>query len=161
MTTIAKNAINQIQASLFTSVDPSIIVWISEDQSTITASNISEDTFANLKLVTNNPQYPIPMQIVGIQVYLNNNKYPTNIFGLFDFVFHKAAKSDTDAFVNNQKIHQPFINGWQNGITIGQLVDTLSALSPQVPDTHGIVKTFTLIMDPPIVTQFEVPTTFG
>ena len=146
---VSKPTILGIQKSLYTTVDANITSVISEDGQFIHAYNISEDAFERLTFVTNSPIYGgPPMNFVSIKVYLGDNKEPTEIFGLADFINHRIIKSDVDAFIVGKNTHQPFINGWQGGLSVGNLIDNLSSFSEQIPDTLGIVKHFTLVMDP-------------
>ena len=89
------------------------------------------------------------MYLKDIKVYLGNDVEPTEIYGLLPIVQQRIENSDAGAFVNNSISHKPFIDGFQNGITIGTLVDTLAQLSRNTPDTNNIVKNFTLYIDPP------------
>ena len=144
-----KSTILQMQRVLFSATDPNIITNISADQTTITASNISEQTFQYLSMATNNPSYTNGyLYLTDIQVYLNNDVFPTMIYGLYPIVYERMSYSDTSAFISGANSNQPFINGFQGGISIGQLVDQLSALSRSTPDTYGKVKKFVLVMDP-------------
>ena len=145
-----KSTILILQDVLFKNTNPNIITTISEDQTTITASNISEFDFSNLSVITNNPGYNSTyFYLTDIKVYLENNLFPTIIYGLYDIVLARISSSDAQAFVDDKKSHQPFINGFQNGTTIGELIDTLSNLSRATPDTYGIPKKFVLTFDPP------------
>ena len=51
--------------------------------------------------------------------------------------------SDTNGFINDDKLHSPFKD--QN---IGHLVDFLSSVTPGARNTSGIPKIFTLIFNP-------------
>jgi hypothetical protein len=143
-----KSTILAIQSSLFKRIDPNINVNI-YDEKMLVASKISEETFKKLVFTTNNPGYTNSYVFLSdIKVYLNNEFEPTTIYGLLPIVQQRIENSDSEAFVNNENAHQPFIDGFQNGMTIGQLIDTLSSLSRNTPDTFGIVKTFSLYIDP-------------
>ena len=149
MISVNKSTILQFQNVLFKAVDPNIIVSFSDDNTTITASNISEQIFPYLLLVTNSASYNNGyMYLSDIKVYLNNDLFPTEIFGLYPIVYEKIAFSDTSAFVVGNNTNQPFINGFKNGITIGQLVDELSSLSRATPTTIGYTKKYSLSFDP-------------
>jgi hypothetical protein len=92
------------------------------------------------------------MYISDILVYLGNNVEPTEIFGLLPIVQQRFENSDSLAFSEKMDTNTPFLNGFQNGASIGALVDTLSSLSLNTPDTYGIVKRFTLFIDPEVKT---------
>jgi len=144
-----KSTILSIQESIFKRIDPKINVSISEDNTIIKAANITEESFALIELVTNNPGFQNSyMSLVDIDVYLNNELLPTQIYGLLPIVQQRIQNSDAEAFIDNKQSHSPFKNGFQNNITIGQLIDTLSSLSRNTPDTFEIVKKFTLKFDP-------------
>lgn len=146
---LGKSTILAIQYALLKRLDPSIGVTISEDQKLLTASDVSEETFQQLLFVTNNPGFQNSyMFLENILVYLGNDIHPTEIYGLLPIVKQKIENSDASAYIDGATTHQPFINGFQNGVNIGTLVDALSALSKNTPDTYGIVKKFTLIIDP-------------
>ena len=51
---------------------------------------------------------------------------------------------DALAFINNQNTYQPFKKGFQKGINVNELCDTLSELSLYSTDTRGRVKTYTM-----------------
>jgi len=144
-----ESTILSIQESLFKRTNPKINVSISEDNTLITASNITEESFANIELVTNNPGFQNSyMSLVDIDVYLNNEILPTEIYGLLPIVQQRIQNSDAEAYTLHIPTHRPFISGFQNNITIGQLIDTLSSLSSNTPDTFGIVKIIVLKFDP-------------
>ena len=145
-----KSVVLALQQSLYKSTNPAIILSINPEQTIITASNVTEEDFPFLAFITNNPSFGTSyMYLTDIQVYLNNELFPTEIFGLYPIVEEQIAASDTAAFIASQRSHKPFINGFQGGLTIGGLIDTLSSLSTSTPDTYGQVKKFVLVLDPP------------
>jgi hypothetical protein len=85
------------------------------------------------------------MQLQHINVYLDTDIHPTIIYGLNNIVNKRVELSDTQSFVNSQSTNQPFVNGFKNGITIGELIDTLSSLCTATPNTVGKVKRFDLV----------------
>jgi len=142
------STILSIQSALYKRVDANINTQIIDD-TVLIASKISEETFKKLAFITNSPSYRNSyMYLTDIKVYLNNQIEPTEIYGLLPIVQQRMQNSDSEAFIDQNTENYPFINGFQNGITIGQLVDTLSSLSRNTPDTFGLVKTFTLFIDP-------------
>ena len=146
---LGKSTILSLQESVFRRLDPNINAEISEDQTMLRVTNVSEEIFPQLIFITNSPEFQNSyMFLDNIKVYLDDNKYHTDIYGLLPILGQVIQNSDANAYTNNQKTHQPFINGFQNGINIGQLIDTLSSLSVNTPDTYGRVKTFTLFIDP-------------
>jgi hypothetical protein len=144
-----RSTILNFLSALLKTLDPAIDVEISEDQTTLTASNISEATMVNLVIPTNNPSFQNSyLYLQDIHVYLNNNLVPTKIFGLLEIVETRIQLSDATAYCSSQVTHKPFMNGFKNNITMSQLVDTLSNLSRATVTTTGKTKHYTLIFDP-------------
>jgi len=116
---------------------------INSDQTIITTDkNITETIFTKLGFVTNSPIYNSnPMTLIGINVFLNGESEPVNVAGLFDIVKNKIDKSDKMAFRNGLDVHYPFLHGFGNGKSIGNIVDELIPFA-------GSVKHFQLILDP-------------
>ena len=144
---MSKSTILVLQEVLFKDTDANIITKISKYQTTITASNISEDSFAILTFIANNPIYNSSLSLIDIQVYLEDDRDSIHIPGLYNIVLAKIGVSDVEAFISDKKSHQPFIDGFQDGRSIGQLVDTLSSLSQTTPDTVGKIKKYVIIMN--------------
>jgi len=141
------------QKHLFKKLNPNINCDFSEDGSHIFASNISENDFKNITLVTNDLGYSgKPMNFVDIKVYLTpqgkpQNVSPTNIIGLEDIVRHSVEYSDSEAFFANKNTHQPFINGFGvNKTDISPTIDNLSQYSYSLPVTTSItfIPTYTI-----------------
>ena len=144
-----KSTILAIQASLLKRIDPDINVNI-YDETLLVASRISEAVFKELSFVTNNPSFNNSyMYVSDIKVYVNNVE-EVQIYGLLPIVQQRVENSDSLAFTENKTTHKPFLIGFQDGKTVGEVVDTLSSLSRNTPDTYGMMKTFTLYIDPPL-----------
>ncbi len=144
-----RSTILSIQESLLKKVNPNIIINIVNNETLLIAANVSEDDFANLIFVTNSPSFGNSyMYLINIEVYLDNNLEHTEIYGLLPIVSQQVEQSDANAYINAARTHQPFINGFQGGITISQLINELSVLSVNTPDTYGKVKKFKLYIDP-------------
>jgi len=138
-----------LQQSLLKRTDPNIISNLSDDQTTLIAANVSEATFVKLPFVTNNPGFNNSyMYLKAIKVYLGNQSDPTEIFGLLPVVQQRIENSDSLAYSEGKPTHTPFTAGFKGGKNIGEVVDTLSSLSRNTPDTYGIPKRFTLFIDP-------------
>jgi hypothetical protein len=138
-----------IQQSLFKRTDPNIISNLTADQTTLIASNISEETFVKLPFVTNSPAFKNSyMYLLKIQVYLGAQSEPTEIFGLLPIVQQRIENSDSLAYSLGEPVNNPFTTGFKGGKTIGEIVDTLSSLSRNIPDTYGVPKRFTFYIDP-------------
>ena len=145
-----KSTILSIQESLLKKVNPNIIINIINDETLLVAANVTEDDFKNLIFITNNPSFLNSyMFLSNIEVFLDNNLEHTEIYGLLPIVSQQIGQSDCTAYIDAKRTHQPFINGFQNGITIGQLIDKLANLSVNTPDTNNKTKKFTLYIDPP------------
>jgi hypothetical protein len=148
------------QSKLFKFINPNISTEIinkvdDSGRQFLIARNISEADIPNLLFITNNPKFKTYMTFTEIQCFLSPNNIPQldniPIYGLNEFVKARLERSDTEGFASNQPTHKPFINGFKNGISIGELIDKLTTLSRDLPDTYGIPKTFTIILDPTAV----------
>lgn len=147
-----RSTIIAIQDILFKISDASqnIISSISDDQQTITSLNIYEETFIYIQLVTNNPQYNnYYIGLSNIKVYLDDSLVETEIFGLYEIVAKRIQMSDQKAFLAGQLRHRPFgdgitTTGINAGINIGQLIDKLSELCDEIPNTKGKKKKLVL-----------------
>ena len=146
------------QSKLFKFVNPNIIIEITEKPNKkgmlLIAKNVREEDIPNMEFVTNNPQYKTYMNFEDIHCFLAPNGMPqlfaTPIYGLTSIVKARIERSDTEGFRSGSTTHFPFKNGFKNGISIGELIDSLTSLSRDLPNTFGVVKTFTIILDPPI-----------
>lgn len=124
------------------------------------ASNITPFAFQKLTLITNSPSYNNTYYFfLDVQVYLGNNLLPTKIFGLSQIINAKIRTSEANAFIHGKRTHDPFINGFKNGLNIDEIVDILSSISDETPETKGVPKNFTLFFDPATaeVESFGVP----
>ena len=150
-----RSTVLAIEQALMKRVNPDIYTMISDDETTLIAGDITESDFPNLEFVTNNPTFNNSYVFLkDIEVYLGDQKFPTDILGLLPIVQQRMENSDSLAFIDGYKSNKPFINGFENGIDIGTLVDTLSSLSVNTPHTYGITKTFKLIIDPQLIDGF-------
>ena len=147
--TISKSTIIELQRSLSSSLDPNMIIEISSDNSTIFISNITSETFVNLRLVSNNPSFGTYYFFMNLYVFIGDSLSPTKILGLDQIIESKIRSSDLNSFIDNKPTHTPFSNGFRNGLTIGGLIHHLSLLSLLTPDVPLDAKLrFTLVMDP-------------
>ena len=131
------------QESLFRILDTSIKIDISFDGHTLVARNISEEDMINLTMVTNSSSYNERIEFKAVEVFLNTQLNPSPVYGFYSICLQSLEIQDVEAFTLGNKTYQPFINGFQGGMTINQLCDHLSALSVGSPDTYGNVKTYT------------------
>jgi len=148
------------QSKLFKFINPNIATEIvdKDDNSgkLLIARNVSEADIPNLVFITNSPQYKTYMSFTDILCFLSPNNIPQlnslPIYGLKQNVKARIERSDTEGFISNHTTHKPFAAGFgENGLSIGELIDNLTSLSRDLPDTYGIPKTFTILLDPPEV----------
>jgi hypothetical protein len=145
----SKSTILELQKSILFGIDPSLIIKISSDNTTIFISNISPETFVNLRLVSNNPSFGTYYFFMNLHVFIGDSLLPTKILGLDQIIESKIRSSDLESFIDNKTFHTPFSNGFRNGLTINQLINRLSLLSSLTPDVPLDAKLrFTLVMDP-------------
>ena len=134
------------QEALFKILDPRIKTTISPDGHTLVASNISESAIINIRLITNNAANNARLHFNDIQVYLENDLQPTTVYGFLPICLENVEIADVNAFIADKTTYQPFINGFQDGISVNQLCDKLSAYSEGSPDTINIVKHYTVVL---------------
>jgi len=132
------------QESLFRILDTSIKIDISADGHTLIARNITEADMINLTMVTNSSSYNERIEFKGVEIFLNNQLNPSPVYGFYSICLQSLEIQDVEAFAAGKKTYQPFLNGFQNAMTVNQLCDHLSALSVGSPDTYGSVKTYTV-----------------
>ena len=145
----SKSTILELQKSILFGIDPSLIIKISSDNTTIFISNITPETFVNLRLVSNNPSFGTYYFFMNLYVFIGDSLSPTKILGLDQIIESKIRSSDLNSFIDNKPTHTPFSNGFRNGLTIGGLIHHLSLLSLLTPDVPLDAKLrFTLVMDP-------------
>jgi hypothetical protein len=143
-----QTTIHQFQRALFLKVDNNINVNIQEPF--LFASNIRSESFQFLEFVTNDPSFQNNQyeHLVKINVYLDKDVNPTPIPGLFGLISNLMNLSDVNSYVQKERIYKPFMNGFGKlNLSIDQLVDLLSGLSPIIPDTVGKLKRYELIID--------------
>ena len=145
----SKSTILELQRSILSATDPSLIIKISSDNTTITVSNITPDTFAKLPLVSNDPSFGTYYFFITLHVYIGGDLLPTKILGLDKIIESKIRSSDLDSFIGKKSFHTPFSKGFKNGLTITDLINKLSLLSLLTPDVPlDAPLKFTLVMDP-------------
>ena len=148
---VEKSTVLNLQKKLFYKVNANIVSEINHDQTIITASNISEFDFSNLIFITNSPFSREPFHtIIGIDVFLNTNLFPTPIYGLLEIVKARLEFSDVDAFVTGKIVHNPFQEGFGKlNKTIKEVIKTLASLTDEMPEiTDETVMMFQIRYDP-------------
>jgi hypothetical protein len=131
------------QIALLTILSSTIHVEYIDDH-TLVASNISEKEMIDLRMITNDPAHNARIHVDSIKVSLDNEKKEARIYGLYDICLEKIETEDVLSYVENLRSFQPFKNGFQNGITINELCDTLSSLAICSPDTFKRVKKYSI-----------------
>lgn len=139
--------IHQYQKSLFKKVNPNINVII--DEPFLYAENILPEDVKFLEFVTNVPSYINNNyeHLVDINIYIDN--IPYTLYGLLDIIDNTMKRSDTEAFINKNRIYKPFIDGFgkNKNYDIVELIDILSDLAPDLHVTKGKKITFEFVMD--------------
>jgi len=140
---VSRSTLLMQQKALFNLLGNNINVNMS-NSNTLVASNISEEEMINLQIVTNYAFNGAVLHFDKIEVYLEGDLDPVNVYGLYDILNEQIQVLDTIAFINKENVYQPFKNGFQNGITVNELCDQLSELCVYSRDTTDIVKTYTM-----------------
>jgi hypothetical protein len=113
--------------------------------------NISEDDLNKLKFIVNNDRNNNYWYLESSQFQLADNlSQNINLDGFSDIMNEHFRNSDTDGFINNDKLHAPF-----NGKNIGHLIDFISSITPGARNTSGIPKIFTLVFNPDVTNYTE------
>jgi hypothetical protein len=108
---------------------------------------------AAIKLLTNNlQQTESRMFLSSVKVYLDNQIFPTKFIGLKDILIARIDQSEISATLASSTIHTPFslpfTLDYATTGTIGDVIDRLASMNPELPDTRAMTKTFTLTFDP-------------
>jgi hypothetical protein len=148
-------------AHLAKKVNPLIVTTMKNNQ--LVMSNISDNDLNNLQFLTNNANNNFIGRLnnFGVSIKGNNGSLvPVNIPGLSQVMTGIYDKSDIEASLNNNKTHSPFENPFPNAsmnlpstngkslpsasMSVGDYVDTLTAMNPSLPSTSGQEKTYTM-----------------
>ena len=120
------------------------IVYTCDGWARLIIKNISEYDLNNLKFIVNNDHNNNYWYLESSQFQLADNlSYSVELNGFSDIMNEYFRNSDTNGFINDDKLHSPF-----KGQNIGGLVDYLSSITPGARNTSGIPKIFTLIFNP-------------
>ena len=133
------------QMALLRVLDPTIKLTLSSDGHKLIASNISETKVNEIRLVTNNSSNNARLHFDDILVYLDNELEPSPVYGFYPICLQRLEREDVIAFSEGRPTYQPFIYGFQDGISINELCDKLSYLAVGSPDTFGKVKHYTMV----------------
>jgi len=144
------------QKALIIKVNANISTVLLNDKTNkkLVVANVSEKDIDNLYFLTNTDQNNNYLYIERFDVYIQGQPIPIPIPGLEDSVKNVYYNSDTNSFLNGQKIHYPF-NGllYQqdsvfSGNTFSEYVDFISNCIPLSPSTNGLKKTYSFVLNP-------------
>ena len=141
------------------SIDPTVshrIDSLPDEKKHLILSDISEETLPKLFFLTNNDTNNNYLYLEDFIVYLGNNLQPLQTHGLNTLAIELWNNSDSNAFINNQKVFKPFDNNLINpfdgtNINISSWLDIYSAAVPFIPNTFKQKKTFSMILNPDIL----------
>jgi len=126
----------------------SMISYVADGGARLTLSNISEADLIKLNFFTNTDQNNNYLYLENVDINLGNSVSPILISGLLDTMLDIFRLSDLTGYLGDSKTHNPFTITAFNGKSVGEFIDTLTAALPTVPDTLGIPKKFTLVLNP-------------
>jgi len=131
------STILEMQKDLFTKVDNNLITDIKNNFMIV--SNINGKNFEKLAFIVNNPKYSERLSFLDIKVYIENDLYATPIYGLVEIIQAKMEYSEASNYLLQNNICTPFSKGFQNGITITELVCLLASFDENTPDLLNYV----------------------
>ena len=142
--------------SLILSVDTNISVEIVDKPNNgkvLIATGIKESSMDKLKFIVNTDQNNNYLYLEDFQVYLHGHFTPLVVPGLTDVVINAFRNSDIKAFINNEKVHYPFVAGnmmTQNrpSYTFSTFIDAYTGLLSNIFGTYGSVKVYSITLNP-------------
>ena len=126
----------------------SIISYVPDGGARLTLSNISEFDIVKLNFLTNTDHNNNYLYLENVYINLGDSVSPLLVSGLQDTMLDIFRLSDVTSYLAGSKTHIPFTSIAFNGKSVGEFIDILSAALPTVPDTLGIPKKFTLVLNP-------------
>jgi hypothetical protein len=126
------------------------ISYVADGGARLTLSNISEADLVKLNFLTNTDHNNNYLYLETATVNLSTSVSPLLISGLNDTMLDIFRLSDLTSYLAGSKTHIPFSDTAFNGISVGAFIDNLTAALPTVPDTYGIPKKFTLVLNPDV-----------
>ena len=150
------------QQALISKIDPTIstkIINTPDGGMRLLIFNVSESSIQALEFFTNTDQNNNYMYLENFSVTIQGDLQPLEFPGLSKIMIKVYELSDSNGFINSSKTQQPFASTYFKGQTINQFVDALSALTPSVPDTYGLVKNYNLVLNPDY--DSTIPPTHG
>jgi len=117
------------QANLLANLSSTIQLKFVDNGKAVVASNITEEEFERIPMVTNDPAHHALLHVDDILVHQGSSTaHPTLVNGFRDNLLQKIAKEDSIAYSNNEKTYTPFVKGVHNAINVNTLCDQLSEL---------------------------------
>lgn len=131
------STILEMQKDLFNKVDKNLITDIKRN--IMIVNNITSLNFEKLAFIVNNPKYSERLSFSDIKVYIENDLYSTPIHGLAEIIQAKIEYSEASNYLLQNNICTPFSHGFQNNITITELVCLLASFDENTPDLLNYV----------------------
>lgn len=93
------------------------------------------------------------LYIEKFKVYLDGSLHDFDIPGLYNNIEDMFRRSDTNAFIQSSKFHEPFnvqnmTNTNFNSKTFNEFIDSYTANTPYSVKTFGKVKTYEIVLNP-------------
>jgi hypothetical protein len=139
------------QQNLVQSIDPNIdtsIVSTPDGGKRLILKNVTEQDMAVLQFITNTDQNNNYLYLESIAVRLENSIDNLEIPGLTPVILKMYRLSDANGFFTSSKTHIPYTTTSFNGNSVGYYIDQTTKLLPFLPNTYGIQKIFTLVLNP-------------
>jgi hypothetical protein len=137
-------------------------------ETSLEINNISISTFPTLEFITNDTKYNNAfLYLSKICVYINNNIFETEIFGLYEIIKNTICNSDSDAYNNGEKTFFAFQQSatdtttkFKNNETIHTILKKLTELSDETPDisdtNNNITFKITLSLEPTVSNNVDI-----
>jgi hypothetical protein len=114
-------------------------------------SNVAESDLPELSFLTNTDANNNFGRVTGMGVSISgqNSSLPVKIPGFSQAIAKAYSDSDSQAFINNSKLHQPFETPFTDPVTwapmsVSQYVDQQTSSNPSLPKTTGLPKTYSV-----------------
>jgi hypothetical protein len=114
-------------------------------------TNVSESDLPKLSFLTNTDANNNFGRVVAMGVSIAGQNSPINvgIYGFSKDIVKAYSDSDSQAFLNNSKLHQPFETPFTDPVTgapmsVSQYVDLQTSSNPSLPKTTGVAKTYSI-----------------
>jgi len=117
---------------------------------------VDEQCLENLQFLTNTDQNNNYLYLEGFEIITEGTIYPLDFPGLKETMIKIFEISDSNSFLNSEKIHQPFLGPIFGGNTMSEYIDAVSALLPFMINTYGIKKYYNLVLNPDVINQRQI-----